>query len=208
MALSVIGAGFGRTGTESMKLALEQLGVGPCHHMKEVLISPEQIEIWTDIAYGAAPDWKQAFAGFHSAIDWPSSFYWRELSEIYPEAKVILTLRDADSWYESFSNTILRYLDIVRQQAPERHLGQRIIAEQVFDGRAGDPGHAKAMFERNTEAVLAAIPAGRLLVYNIGDGWEPLCRFLDCPVPGAPYPRTNSTADFQELLRQLQEGGH
>ena len=129
MALSVIGAGFGRTGTESIKLALEQLGVGPCHHMKEVVVSPEQIEMWTDIAYGADPDWERAFAGFHSAIDWPSAFYWRELSEVYPEARVILTLRDADSWYKSFSNTILRYLDIVRQQAPDRHLGQKIIAE-------------------------------------------------------------------------------
>ena len=95
-----------------------------------------------------------------------------------------------------------------RQQEAERGLGERIIGEQEVDGRAGDPGHGKAMFERNTEAGVAAIPAGRLLVYNIGDGWEPLCRLLDCPVPGAPYPRTNSTADFQELLRQLQEGGH
>jgi Sulfotransferase domain len=208
MALSVIGAGFGRTGTESMKLALEQLGVGPCHHMKEVLVSPDQIEIWTDIAYGATADWERAFAGFHSAIDWPSAFYWHELSEVYPQARVILTLRDADSWYKSFSNTILRYLDIVRQQAPDRHLGQKIIAERVFDGRAGDPGHAKAMFERNTAEVMAAIAPERLLVYNVGDGWEPLCRFLGCPVPGAPFPRTNSTADFQELLSKLQEEGH
>jgi sulfotransferase family protein len=208
MALSVIGAGFGRTGTESMKLALEQLGVGPCHHMKEVLVSPEQIEIWTDIAYGAAPDWALAFAGFNSAIDWPSAFYWRELSEVYPEAGVILTLRDAVSWYESFSKTILRYLDIVHQQAPDRHLGQKIIAGGVFDGRAGDPGHAKAMFERNTAEVMAAIPPERLLVYNVGDGWEPLCRFLDCPVPDTPFPRANSTADFQELLHRLQEEGH
>jgi len=208
MALNVIGAGFGRTGTESMKLALEQLGVGPCHHMKEVLISPDQIEIWTDIAYGAAPDWEQAFAGFRSAIDWPSAFYWRELAEVYPEAGVILTLRDTNSWYDSFSNTILRYLEIVRQQAPDRHLGQKIIAERLFDGHAGDSAHARAMFERNTEEVMATIPPERLLVYNVGDGWEPLCQFLDCPVPDTPYPRSNSTADFQELLRQLQEGGH
>ncbi len=203
MTLALIGAGFGRTGTESMKLALEQLGLGPCHHMKEVLANPEQLEIWRAIARGDPPDWEAAFAGYGSAVDWPSAFFWRELSEVYPKAKIILTVRSSKSWHKSMSNTIFKVLDASTD--PES-IGLKLIAERVFGGRFLDPDHAIAVYEKNNADVQAAFDDDRLLVYHLGDGWEPLCRFLNRPVPDTPFPRSNSTAEFTEMMKKLQSG--
>ncbi len=203
MTLALIGAGFGRTGTESMKLALEQLGLGPCHHMKEVLANPEQLEIWRAIARGDPPDWEAAFAGYGSAVDWPSAFFWRELSEVYPKAKIILTVRSSKSWHKSMSNTIFKVLDASTD--PES-IGLKLIAERVFGGRFLDRDHAIAVYEKNNADVQAAFDDDRLLVYHLGDGWEPLCRFLNRPVPDTPFPRSNSTAEFTEMMKKLQSG--
>ncbi|MBT8447377.1 MAG: sulfotransferase family protein [Gammaproteobacteria bacterium] len=200
MTLQVIGAGFGRTGTESMKLALEQLGLGPCHHMKEVLPDSAQSATWRAIAGGATPDWEAAFAGFNSAVDWPSAYFWRELSEVYPRAKVILTLRSAESWYASFSNTIARVLAARKDPGA---IGSRLVGERVFGGRYTERDHAIAVFEQNTRDVQAAFGEDRLLTYRIGDGWEPLCAFLEKPVPDQPFPRSNSAADFAAFLEDL-----
>lgn len=207
MTLRVIGAGFGRTGTESMKRALEELGFGPCHHMYEVLPSPEQQAIWTAIGHGAVPDWDRAFAGFRSAVDWPSAHYWRELAAHYPEAKVILTLRSAESWWASFERTILKVIEGFRERGETDHLGYRIVAARALGGRPGDRAHAIAAFEANTTEVLATIPPERLLVHKIGDGWEPLCAFLGCPVPDTPYPRGNDQDDFHERVDDLLSPG-
>ena len=204
MALKIIGAGFGRTGTDSMKAALEQLGFGPCHHMKELLADPEQMQHWRWIAAGNTPDWNETFANYRSAVDWPSAFYWRELAANFPGAKVLLTLRSAESWHESFSRTILPVLEA--RTTPES-VGTRVILEGVFGGRGGDRAHAIACFERNTAAVMAAIPPERLLVYHVGDGWEPLCRFLDQPVPATPFPRKNSAEEFQAMVARIETGG-
>jgi hypothetical protein len=106
MALEVIGAGFGRTGTMSMKSALEIIGFGPCHHMMEVTSNDAQRDIWRAIAAGETPDWEQAFAGYRSTVDWPGAYFWRELAARYPAAKIILTVRDPESWFESATNTI------------------------------------------------------------------------------------------------------
>jgi len=194
MSLSVIGAGFGRTGTESMKLALETLGLGPCHHMHEVHASPEQTLMWRKIARGEAPDWETVFAGFSSAVDWPSAFYWRQLAAFYPDAKVILTVRSTESWYASAVNTIF---DRIGNSTDRDSLGVRLVRERVFGGRLDDADHVKAVFERNNAEVQASLPPERLLVYNLGDGWEPLCRFLSKPVPDTPYPNSNSTESFR-----------
>ncbi|MDH3413877.1 MAG: sulfotransferase family protein [Gammaproteobacteria bacterium] len=200
MAIAVIGAGFGRTGTESMKLALEQLGFGPCHHMKEVLANPEQLTLWRAIARGERPDWNAALSGYNSSIDWPSAFFWRDLSEAYPDAKIILTLRSSESWYKSMSNTIFRVLNASTD--PES-IGLTLIAERVFGGRFHDRDHAIAVYERNTAQVQAAFGEDRLLSHRLGDGWGPLCRFLDKPLPDQPFPRSNSTADFAEMIKGL-----
>lgn len=197
MALAVIGAGFGRTGTESMKLALEQLGLGPCHHMKEVLASPEQLKLWRAAARGDLPDWDAAFAGFNSSVDWPSTFFWRELSEVYPEAKIVLTVRSSDSWYKSMGNTIFNVLDA---STDPDSIGLTLIAERVFGGRYRDRDHAIAVDEQNNAAVQASFDDDRLLTYHLGDGWDPLCRFLSKPVPEQPFPRSNSTAEFGRMM--------
>lgn len=201
MTLQVIGAGFGRTGTESMKLALEQLGFGPCHHMKEVLSNPGQLALWRAIARGDPPDWNAAFAGYRSAIDWPSAFFWRELSEVYPKAKIVLTVRSSESWHESMRNTIFKILEASTD--PES-IGLKLIGERVFDGRFRDRRHTIAVYEKNIADVQAAFDADRLLTYQLGDGWDPLCRFLGTPVPSQPFPRSNSTAEFTEMMKKLK----
>ncbi|MEM7021388.1 MAG: sulfotransferase family protein [Pseudomonadota bacterium] len=194
MALEVIGAGFGRTGTESMKQALEMLGFGPCHHMSEVLAKPRQLDLWRAAAKGEKADWQEVLAGYRSAVDWPAAFFWRELSAYYPDAKVLLTVRSSDSWYASIEKTIL---PVVQNSTDPDSLGLRLIRDRVFDGRLDDRDHAIAVYERNTADVQAAFPPERLLTYSLGDGWEPLCGFLGCPIPDAPYPRTNSSAEFR-----------
>ncbi len=200
MALSVIGAGFGRTGTESMKLALEALGLGPCHHMKEVLAKPAQIALWRAAARGRMPDWDEAFAGYRSAVDWPAAFFWRELSAYYGGAKILLTVRGAEGWYASMAKTIFHTLETSTDAAS---IGMKLIGERVFGGRYGDRYHAIAVYEKNTAEVQAALGPDRLLTYNLGDGWEPLCRFLEKPVPDIPYPRTNSAEEFNALIKAM-----
>ena len=199
MSLSVIGTGFGRTGTDSMREALNILGFGPTHHMFEVMSNPEQKALWRALAAGAKPDWEKLFAGYHSCVDWPSAHYWRELIAFYPKARVILTLRSAESWWASVEKTLL---PVFRESKDEASLGVALIAKQVFGGRPGDRAHAIATYEANLAAVKAEVPASRLLVHNLGDGWEPLCAHLGVPVPDQPYPSRNSAEDFSKLPKQ------
>ena len=202
MVLSVIGAGFGRTGTESMKLALEALGKGPCHHMKEVLASSEQIALWRSAAQGDLPEWEEAFAGYNSAVDWPTAYFWRELSEYYPDAKVLLTVRRADSWYESMTNTIFKTLKASTDPAS---IGLKLIGEGVFGGRLDDRAHAIAVYEKNIADVQAAFTQERLLTYHLSEGWEPLCQFLGEPVPNIPFPRSNPREQFGSMMSELNK---
>lgn len=196
MGLSVIGAGFGRTGTDSMKLALEILGFGPCHHMKEVN-TPQQRAIWRAAAKGEIPDWDEAFAGYRSAVDWPAAHFWRELAGHFPDAKILLTVRSPESWYESASRTIFKAIG--RGGDPDS-VGEALVKDRVFGGRFDDPELAIAIYERNNEEVQAAFGPDRLLVYPLGAGWEPLCAFLGVPVPDDPYPHRNTTSEFETRL--------
>lgn len=194
MALEVIGAGFGRTGTMSMKSALEILGFGPCHHMLEVTTNDVQRDIWRAIAAGATPDWEQAFAGYRATVDWPGAYFWRELAAYYPHAKIILTVREPESWFESATNTIFQSI----ANNPNRDsVGVKLIQERLFGGRLDDKAHAIALYEKNIAEVQAAFDSDRLLTYATGDGWPPLCEFLQRPIPEVPYPRSNSTAEFR-----------
>ena len=202
MVLSVIGAGFGRTGTESMKLALEALGKGPCHHMKEVLVNSERIALWRSAARGDLPEWEDAFAGYNSAVDWPTAYFWRELSEYYPDARVLLTVRSADSWYESMTNTIFKTLKASTDPAS---IGLKLIGEGVFGGRLDDRAHAIAVYEKNIADVQAAFTQERLLTYHLGEGWEPLCQFLGEPVPNIPFPRSNPREQFGSMMSELNK---
>jgi hypothetical protein len=209
MSLAVIGAGLGRTGTLSLKLALETLGLGPCHHMEEVMKHPAQIPVWHAAGRGQAVDWKALLADYRATVDWPSAQFWRELAAQFPDAKIVLSLRDRARWYESFSQTIMTLMRS-REAAPTDtmkaifDMAEDVIVRRAFDGRLDDPAHVMACFDRHNDAVKAAIPPGRLLVYEVAQGWEPLCRFLSRPVPATAFPRVNSTAEFWELV---QNGG-
>ena len=209
MTLSVIGAGFGRTGTMSLKVALEQLGFGPCYHMREVLAHPEHDAVWHAATRRQAVDWDALFTGYGSAVDWPVAAFWRELAHHYPRARFILSVRDPQAWHASVLETIFAALSSTPdpddpQACAHRAMTRELILERTFDGRMGDPAHAMAIYERHNQSVRNTLPADRLLVYETGSGWEPLCAFLDCPVPDEPYPHSNSRDEFRQ--RHLQRG--
>lgn len=196
MTLSVIGAGLGRTGTLSLKFALEQLGFGPCYHMMEVFRLPYAPNQWLRAAQGEQMDWEAVFAGFNATVDWPACDFYRELAELYPEAKVILSVRDAQGWFESTQATIFRREN--HQGAPAEWLEMfDALIGKKFDGRLHDRDHCIAVYEAHNDEVARTISPDRLLIYEPGQGWDPLCRFLNVPEPDAPYPKVNSTEEFQ-----------
>jgi hypothetical protein len=203
MSVRVIGAGVGRTGTYSLKLALEKLGFGPCHHMEEVIFDmPRHVPLWTAAARGR-PDWEKIYKGYASAVDWPTAGFFRELSKAFPSAKFILTRRSPESWVESFSATIYKLLASADQVPPEMKewlaMGAAVIARTGFPTGLDAAGLAKA-FNAHSDAVKAAIPADRLLDYQVKEGWEPLCRFLGVAVPAEPFPRTNDRGEFWDRI--------
>ena len=202
MGLKVIGAGFGRTGTESLKRALEILGFGPCHHMYEVLPNAALYEAWIEVLHGRAePDWDRLFDGFNSTVDWPSAHYWRELAAHYPEARIVLSVRSPESWYDSMDRTILP-----RLRAPEEPHGMAAaLREVVFGGNVDDRDHVIGLYLRQIDQVQAAFGPDRLLTYDLGAGWEPLCAFLGCAVPDVPYPRGNTTEVFHARSAEARE---
>jgi len=208
MSLKVIGAGFGRTGTLSLKRALEQLGFAPCYHMFETREHPEHDALWLALASGQSDDWQSILDGYRASVDWPAIMIWKELIAAYPQVKVILTVRDPQSWYESASRTIFARMRefaeiLTRGEAdavnPVRLAHMRMVNAVVMDRSFGgnlDRDHAIEVFNAHNEEVRRTVPAERLLVYESGAGWEPLCRFLGVPVPEAPYPKVNTSEDF------------
>ena len=203
MALKVIGAGLGRTATFSLKFALEHLGFGPCHHMSEVFADGRrQVPLWLDTVAGQ-PDWDATFAGFRSTTDYPACTYWRELAAHYPEAKVVLTVRDPDSWFDSVSETIFSQgMMGSLEGSPVGAMMQGVIFDH-FDGAITDRAFMTDWFRRRNQAVIDLLPPERLLVFSAKDGWEPLCAFLGVPVPDGPFPRVNSRDELTE-----QSDGH
>jgi hypothetical protein len=205
----VVGAGFGRTGTASLKRALELLGFGPCHHMEEVIRHPAEVPTWEAAARGEPVDWRAFLRGWGSTVDFPSSYYYRDLAAAFPDAKVILTVRDPDAWYESFHGTIHPMLtrfpnQIVGPRLPFVSGPFRVSAHPRFRelhlNHFEDRERAIRAFREHNEEVKRVIPAERLLVYEVKEGWEPLCRFLGVPVPDVPFPRVNDTKEFQRRV--------
>lgn len=199
MTLEVIGAGFGRTGTDSMREALNLLGVGPCHHMMEVMAHDEQKRLWRAFVKGEPIGWDRLLAGYASCVDWPTAHYWRELSQAYPKAKVVLTYRSAESWWESFSKTLV---PVMQSSTEPDSLGSALVRDRVFGGRPHEREHAIAVYEAHVAAVKAEIPPDRLLVHTVGDGWAPLCALLGRAVPAQPYPSRNSADDFRDAAEK------
>ena len=195
MALKIVGSGLGRSGTMSMKLALEQLGFGPCHHMIEVFGHPETVPLWVDAAEGR-PDWDLIFKDYVSMVDYPGCRYWRQLADRYPDAKVLHTVRDPDAWFDSTQATIFAQGSMSMNAPPPMR--------QFFGGLLGDFGdkiHDRAFmtdyFRRHTAEVEATIPTERLLTFHAGEGWDRLCAFLGVPVPEAPFPMVNTRDEFR-----------
>lgn len=202
--LDVIGAGFGRTGTLSLKLALERLGFGPCHHMRELVDDPEQVALWARVARGETTDWDEIYRGYRSTVDWPGARYWRELTAHFPRAKVILTVRDPQRWYESVEGSIYRGVTMPVQDpavAAMRDVVQRLVWDGEFGGRFADVDHAIEVFDDHNDAVRREIPADRLLEFEVREGWGPLCAFLGVPVPDEPFPHVN---DRESLAREMR----
>jgi hypothetical protein len=200
--LKIVGASFGRTGTTSVRLALEALGFGPCHYMRNVSIDPSHAHDWLEIASGAVrPDWDKLFSGYASTIAWPAAFYWRELVNTYPAAKVLLIVRDPESWYESVTRTLF----LTRPINPIRE-SDRVIEHTVWDGTFGgrftDRDHALGVYKAHLDDVRANVPARRLVEVEASQGWQPLCDGLGVPVPSQPFPFANTTKDYLHRAEQ------
>ncbi len=204
MALEVIGAGFGRTGTLSLKTALEMLGFDPCYHMLEVMQNPDHIPVWNRIAAGDPFDWEEVFATYRATTDWPACHFYAELAERYPDAKVVLSTRDPEKWYASMEKTLLKGMretgtDSALPKDNPMYFGSVIISQGDFAGDLSKD-NVIASFERHNAEVQRVIPPERLLVFQSGNGWEPLCDFLGVPVPDEPYPQTNERENFDEHI--------
>jgi hypothetical protein len=212
MPIKVIGAGFGRTGTLSLKAALEELGFAKCYHMTDVLARMDDARVWEAAARGEPVDWEALFAGYQATVDWPGCAFYRELMARYPDAKVILTVRDPERWYDSAVQTIY----FVRNAFPAwaaaalprmrgfRRMLDRVVWDGTFRGRFADRAFAIEVFNRHNEQVRRDAPADRLLVYEVHEGWGPLCAFLGVPVPeGKPFPHLNDAAEFRARIERI-----
>jgi hypothetical protein len=212
MPLKVIGAGMPRTGTLSLKHALEELGFGPCHHMTELARHPDRWPLWERAFDGEAVDWDAIFEGFGATVDAPACFLYREIAAHYPQAKVILTVRDPERWFDSMRATI--YADGYREKLAQTPIAPFMAKMLGFAARRrgiGSPGKplastppdrdaAIAGFHAHNAEVRATIPSERLLVFEARQGWAPLCRFLRVPVPETPFPHFNETGKWQNIL--------
>jgi len=203
MAISIIGVGVGRTGTYSLRLALNQLGYGPCHHMEEVLKNMDiQVPLWSETLKGNT-NWSTIYNGFKSAVDWPTAGFFHELIKEYPTAKYILTERNPENWADSFGSTIYKLIE-GRDKAPEKmhnwlNMANKVITKTGFPEGLDREGLINGFIAHN-KAVREIIPEEQLLIFQVKDGWEPLCKFLNVPVPNEPFPRTNNREEFWDLV--------
>jgi hypothetical protein len=202
MSLKVVGAGLGRTGTNSLKLALERLLGEPCYHMIEVFPRPEHPPLWAAAYDGNPPDWNSLFDGFGAAVDWPVAGLWSEIADAFPDALILLSVRDADSWWRSANTTIFTAGGKTIADDPDG--AWSVMAAQMltaFTPDWRDEAAAKAAYLAHNDRVRATAPADRLLEWQASDGWAPICERLGLPVPEEPFPRTNTTEDFLAMMQ-------
>ncbi|HET6951655.1 MAG TPA: sulfotransferase [Acidimicrobiales bacterium] len=212
--LRVIGAGFGRTGTLSLRKALDDLSFGPTYHGEEILGHWSHVALWHRFATTGTTDWDTLFAGYGAGVDFPISCAYRQLADHYPEAKVVLSVRDPYKWWDSMMATVYPARTmlpawvpkVVRPTREYLEMTDILIWDGLFDERFEDRDHAVKVFEAHTAEVKASIPADRLLVFDVAEGWEPLCAFLDVPEPDTPFPRLNDTARMQRLITSTRIG--
>jgi hypothetical protein len=193
-------------------IALEMLGL-PCYHMRDMMADRERsVPQWRAALEGNGP-WDELFEGKESVVDWPGSYHWRELIEVYPDAKVLLSVRSAESWVESmnatigaiwFGDNLMHHLVRAQYNLDPQYkewidlLGDMWDAAGVVQG--GDEQRMAETMEQWNHSVIDGVPADRLLVWHPKDGWEPLCELLDLPVPDSPVPNVNDTENFQKNL--------
>ncbi len=201
MTLQVVGAGLGRTGTHSLKIALERLLGGTCHHMIEVFAHPDEVPVWHAAALGEMPNWQEFLAGYTAQVDWPGGSFYRELAEAFPDALVLLSVRDPDSWYRSASNTIFNALEPSdgAEDNPWLDMIMAIVSAR-FCTEVDNPDAMKKAFVAHNDEVRDTIPADRLLVWEASDGWAPICERLGVAVPDMPFPLTNTTNEFRNNM--------
>jgi len=204
MALKIIGAGMGRTGTASLKIALEILNIGRCYHMSEVLKNPEYIKYWIEAAEGSA-DWDKIYSGYSATVDNPGCNYWKELTAYYPKAKVILTTRDASTWFDSTNETI-HSAEFARfmKNSPFGEMIQKTMWDRM-ENRMQDREYMVEFFNKRSAEIIDSIAPERLLVYQVSDGWWPLCAFLEVTVPDMDFPRINSRDETKDLLASMMK---
>jgi hypothetical protein len=211
--MKVIGAGLPRTATLSQKLALELLGLGPCYHMVDVLGDLDRAQDWSDALAGRA-EWDKVFEGYSSTVDWPGAYFYRELIDLYPDAKVVLSVRSGESWARSmwdtiygvlYGDTLMHDLSTARCRVDPGWAGYIALMKEMWmrsglirDAANVDPVDLADAMERYNDEVKATVP--NLLVWTAADGWEPLCEFLEVPVPDMPFPRVNDSGMFAERI--------
>jgi Sulfotransferase domain len=212
--MKIIGAGLPRTATTTQMYALEKLGCSPCYHMRDLLADLDTgLPLWEEAVNGS-PDWERIFGGAQSTVDWPSARYYRELMDYYPDAKVLLSVRDGEEWAASMQQTVwgvyhgdsvLHY--VCRARAVLDPLWSRymdLMTRMTWDeggaleGDTSTTAGLVAAMERWNEKVKQTVPPERLLAWDLRDGWEPLCEFLELPVPDEPLPQLNDSASFRE----------
>ena len=220
--MKLIGAGLPRTATMTQKIALEMLGLAPCYHMANVMGGLDNVPRWLEAFLGNS-DWDDIFGDYQATVDWPGAFFYKDLMEAYPDAKVLLSVRGGESWERSMGDTIwgLFYGDMIIHDLSEawgrvdpRWANYITLCKSMWEKSGllagefegiGTGQMAKAM-ERYNEEVKCSVPAERLLVWSPADGWAPLCEFLEVPVPDAPLPHVNDTKGFGDKIVDLALG--
>jgi hypothetical protein len=202
--MKLIGAGFGRTGTLSLKKALEILGFGPCYHMQVTFFNPWHLPFWYKASIGKNVNWKKFFKRYKSTVDWPASAFYKELMNEYPDAKVILHVREPETWYESAFKTIYTMSRSFPFWFPKQliKMQENVIWQGIFEGRFQDRELAISKFRKHVENVKKCVPEDRLLIFDVKEGWAPLCKFLDVPVPeNISFPHRNEAKKYILLIK-------
>lgn len=202
MSLKVVGAGLGRTGTHSLKVALEELLGQPCYHMVEVFQRPADVPVWKAAALDQPVDWGSMFQGYAAAVDWPASSFWPEISAHYPDAKIVYSRRDPEAWWESASNTIFAHIGTPADEGRAAWFDMvSTMFERRFTTQLKNREACLTAFRKHETSVLDSAPRDRLVIWQASDGWGPLCSALDLPEPKAPFPLTNTREQFLARLQ-------